>query len=269
MRRKISDVFSDEDEKNTSLRRKVSEAYGDSENEENNPFLKRDGELRNPHINYRKLLANPNVSDRTKQNIAKATGLKIADNEQGQASNGTVAFNANANADNLGALDVTSELPKLSASQISSIIAQHFPNSTVITPSDAQGIYDAQQKSGMSALAILGIGALESGYGTSNIAKQKNNIWGWNATNVNPGGNATSFSQMSEGAKQFADAYLKTYYNGYGAKSINSAGTGNNPSGKGYAYHDNGSIDSSWATKVSSIMKNFYNTAKNVFSGKK
>lgn len=38
----------------------------------------------------------------------------------------------------------------------------------------------------MSALAILGIGALESGWGTSNIAKKTNNIWGYGATNVNP-----------------------------------------------------------------------------------
>ncbi len=268
VRKKIASVFSDEDEKSTNLRKKVSASYGGSKNEDNNPFLNRDGELRNPSLNFGKLLENPNISDRTKRNIAKATGMSLPE-EAAQTEGGSVAFNANANADNLGAMDVTSELPKLNTSQISRIIAQHFPNSTVITPSDAQGIYDAQQKSGMSALAILGIGALESGYGTSNIAKQKNNIWGWNATNVNPGGNATTFSQMSEGAKQFADAYLKTYYNGYGAKSINSAGTGNNPSGKGYAYHDNGSIDSSWATKVSSIMKNFYNTAKSVFSGKK
>ena len=115
----------------------------------------------------------------------------------------------------------------------------------------------------MSALAILGIGALESGYGTSNIAKQKNNIWGWNATNVNPGGNATAFSQMSKGAEEFANAFMKTYYNGYGAKSIYAAGTGNNPSGKGYAYHDNGTINTKWATDIGSIMKNFYQTAKN------
>ena len=40
----------------------------------------------------------------------------------------------------------------------------------------------------MSALAILGIGALESGWGTSNIAKKTNNIWGYGATNVNPEG---------------------------------------------------------------------------------
>lgn len=180
----------------------------------------------------------------------------------GARGGGTVNFNANADPNSLASLDVATQLPKLSEQQISDIISKHFSKSTVIKPSDAAGIFNAQQQTGMSALAILGIGALESGYGTSNIAKQKNNIWGWNATNVNPGGNATSFSQMSQGALEFANKYMNTYYNKYGAKSISAAGTGNNPAGKGYAYYDNGSINPTWATSINSIMKNFYNTAK-------
>ena len=171
-------------------------------------------------------------------------------------------FDANLDSGGLASLDVASELPKLSEEQISSIISKHFSKSTIISPSDAKGIYEAQQKSGMSALAILGIGALESGYGTSNIAKQKNNLWGWNATNTNPSGNATTFSPVSQGALEFANSFMKTYYNGYGAKSIYSAGTGENPSGKGYAYFDNGTINPQWATSVGSIMGTLYNTAK-------
>lgn len=173
-------------------------------------------------------------------------------------------FNAGADENNLTSLDVASELPKLSAEQISDIISKHFSKSTVIKPSDAEGIYKAQQETGMSALAILGIGALESGYGTSNIAKQKNNLWGWGAVNSNPMGAAKAFSQMSQGALEFAKSFMKTYYNGYGAKSIFSAGTGNNPAGKGYAYYNDGSIEKEWATKVGNIMKNFYNTAKSI-----
>ncbi len=174
------------------------------------------------------------------------------------------SFNANADANNLAGLDVATELPKLSASQIGKIIDTHFSNSKVISSKDAQGIYDAQQKTGMSALAILGIGALESGWGTSGIAKRTNNIWGYGATNKNPSKNAHKYSQMSEGASQFANEYMNTYYNKYGAKSIYSAGTGNNPGKKGYAYNDDGTINSSWATNIGSIMKKLYNTAKSV-----
>lgn len=267
----------------SSLQDKIAKAYGTSAKplKEYNPFLKKSGELVNPYINYQSVLDNPRVTQKAKYFIEKATGLqptKVSDTASGgyaeytkesgvnksQDSPDTFTFNSNADENNLASLDVTTDLPKLSTGQISEIISKHFSNSPVIKPSDAEGIYNAQQKSGMSALAILGIGALESGYGTSSIAKQKNNIWGWNATNVNPGGNATAFSQMSQGASEFADAYMKTYYNGYGAKSIQSAGTGDNPSGKGYAYYDNGTINTKWAKDVGSIMRDFYRTAKSV-----
>ena len=234
-----------------------------------NPFLNKDGKLVNPYINYQKALDNDKVSQKAKYFIQQATGLTPTNSNNTvtntfNANDSQFEFNANADENNLASLDITKDLPKLSSNQISEVISKYFGNSTVIRPSDAKGIYDAQQKSGMSALAILGIGALESGYGTSNIAKQKNNIWGWNATNSNPGGNATSFSQMSQGALEFANNYINTYYNGYGAKSISAAGTGNNPSGKGYAYNDDGSINSKWASDIGSIMKNFYQTAKSV-----
>lgn len=273
VKNKVNKVFGfdneDEEKKSAEYKAKVSKIYG-TENKSYNPFLDKNGKLFNPYIDYEKVLDNPNINEKAKKYISAATGLSPTQNSsyesytKSRGVNGSFDFNANADENNLASLDVTTELPKLNTNQISEIISKHFSNSTVIKPSDAEGIYNAQQKSGMSALAILGIGALESGYGTSNIAKQKNNIWGWNATNVNPGGNATAFSQMSQGAQEFADSYMKTYYNGYGAKSIYSAGTGNNPSGKGYAYNDDGTINSKWATDIGSIMKNFYQTAKSI-----
>lgn len=265
------------EQQTADLQQKIDTAYGKTSKTTNysiNPFLDKNGELFNKNLDYQSILDNPNISKNAKTFITQATGLSQTQKDTSESSyeeyskksNVTSSFNPNLDDSTLASLDVTTELPKLNESQISNIISTHFKNSTVITPKDAQGIYEAQEKSGMSALAILGIGALESGYGTSNIAKKKNNIWGWNATNVNPGGNAKSFSQMSQGALEFANAFMKTYYNGYGAKSIYSAGTGNNPAGKGYAYLDNGSVDSSWSTKVGSIMQTFYNTAKSTVS---
>ena len=254
----------EEEQKKANLQQKTNNVLGISYSPAN-PFVNKNGELLNPNLDYQRLLDNSRVSSKAKQFITDATGLTptqvvSADNTTSNVKG--VNFNSNADENSLASLDVTTELPKLNVNQISNIISKHFSKSTVIKPSDAEGIYNAQQNSGMSALAILGIGALESGYGTSNIAKQKNNLWGWNATNVNPGGNATSFSPISQGAEEFANSFIKTYYNGYGAKSIYAAGTGNNPSGKGYAYHDDGTINSKWATDIGSIMKNFYQTAK-------
>ena len=239
------------------IKKKQEEAQAASEY--NNPSLKyKSGKMQYADV------SNANLAD--SHSYSGDTGIteSVSPNSYSDTNNtvNSTGFNSKLNSNSLASLDVSTELPKLSTNQISDIISKYFSKSTVIKPSDAQGIYDAQQKSGMSALAILGIGALESGYGTSNIAKKKNNIWGWNATNVNPAGNAKSFSQMSQGALEFANAFMKTYYNKYGAKSILSAGTGANPAGKGYAYNDNGTISKSWASSVGNIMGNFYNSVK-------
>lgn len=64
------------DERVPSFRNKVQKL----QNTENasgqvNPFLKKNGELVNPYINYQSVLDNPNVSNKAKQFIQTATGL--------------------------------------------------------------------------------------------------------------------------------------------------------------------------------------------------
>lgn len=243
-------------------------ASENSVNRNYNPFVnQKTGRVINEYADYKPLISNSKTNGKVKEWLSEATGIQPSVTSKDTADTATqdnVGFDASLDGSSLGGLDVATQLPKLSTTQIAKIINTHFSNSPVISSSDADGIYNAQKNTGMSALAILGIGALESGYGTSSIAKQTNNIWGYGATNINPAGNAHRYSQMSQGANQFASEFMKTYYNGYGAKTINAAGTGNNPKGMGYAYTDSGQIDSSWATQVSDIMGTLYNTAKTV-----
>lgn len=291
IRNKVNSLFNfDSQQESNQLKNKIDSLYGKQATTKApsinafNPFIsKRDGQVINKLADYKPIVNSSATSDKVKEWITQATGIQptqstsnssnLTQNENSTAlSSGTidlsnddnVGFNGNLDSSSLGNLDVATQLPKLSTAQIAQIIKKHFSRSPVISENDAEGIYNAQKTTGMSALAILGIGALESGWGTSNIAKKTNNIWGYGATNVNPEGNAHRYGQMSQGATQFATEFMKTYYNGYGAKSINSAGTGNNPKGMGYAYTDGGAIDSSWATQVSSIMGQLYNTAKSV-----
>lgn len=251
-----------------------------------NPFLKRNGELANKHIDYQGLLDNSNIVSKTKEYITQATGLKPknvetdSSNSSNQVSlqnirsrltkNNSSSFdslgNSGANTNqvvdenNLGNLDIKTELPKLTVNQIQTLISKRFSGSKVLTPNDAQAIYEAQQQSGMSALAMLAIGAQESGWGKYPIG---NNIWGYGATNDNPSGNAQKYNSLGGGgAAQFATNFMKDYYDGYGAKTISQVGTGNNPGGAGYAYNDDGSISSSWTPAVTSIMKTLYNDLK-------
>lgn len=67
-----------EQQKTADLQQKVNNAYGTAETPTNNslnPFLKNNGELFNPNLNYQQILDNPNVSQRAKQYITQATGL--------------------------------------------------------------------------------------------------------------------------------------------------------------------------------------------------
>lgn len=249
-------------------------AFGTTESNSNNslnPFLKSNGELVNPNLNYQQLLNSSRISQRAKDYITKATGLtQTATSQTGQAvSEKAKNFfgpvnSANADTNKFGDMDIINELPKLSQNQIKEIISKHYKNSTVISPSDAQAIFNAQADSGVSALVTLGIGALESGWGTSNIAKKTRNLWGYGATNDNPEGNAHKYTTMEDAALRYSNSLKKDYYNGYGAKTINSIGTGNNPAGKGYAYNNDGSISTTWSPNVTSIMKTLYNTAQTV-----
>ena len=242
---------------------KVNKMYG--QNTEFNPFVnKKTGQIINPYANYSPVLNASQTSQKVKEWITKATGeTPLAEAESNNfETNGE--FNTNLDITTLGNLDIATQLPKLSTSQISKIIQTHFGNSPVISTSDAEGIYNAQKTTGMSALAILGIGALESGWGTSDIAKKTNNMWGYGATNINPLGNAHRYGQMSQGAAQFASEFMKTYYNGYGLKSIGAVGSGGGNGNIAYAQDGNGNASTTWAPQVTDIMGKLYNTAKGV-----
>lgn len=239
----------------------------------NNPYLNRQGNLVNPYLNYQQLADDKRTNSRVKQFIREATGVTPTQSEStsestiGMANNFGIEHANNTqttdfsawNAENLKNTDLT-QLPKLSEDQISSLISKYFSkNGSVMSTSDAAGIYQAQAQSGISALALLGIGALESGYGTSNIARQKGNLWGWGAVNSNPMGGAKTFSSNAGNAAiEYAKNLKSLYYDQRGAKSIYAIGTGDNPSGLGYAYlDDEKTIDTRWPEQIGDIMAQF------------
>ena len=169
------------------VQQKVNKMYGQ---QPYNPFVnKKTGQVINPYADYQPVIDDTRTSNKVRNWLQEATGLTptaqaaATESPQNEYNEG---FDANLDTSSLGNLDIATQLPKLNTAQISKIIQTHFSNSPVISTSDAEGIYNAQKTTGMSALAILGIGALESGWGTSNIAKKTNNMWGYGATNVNP-----------------------------------------------------------------------------------
>lgn len=67
-----------EEKKTAKLQQKANQALGMIEKPTKNtynPFLKSNGELFNPLLNYQNLLDNPNISQKAKKYITQATGL--------------------------------------------------------------------------------------------------------------------------------------------------------------------------------------------------
>lgn len=84
----------------------------------------------------------------------------------------------------------------------------------------------AEKEYGVNGLYLMGLACLESGYGNSKFAKEKNNLVGWNAVNSNP--NKASYFDSKEECILYVAKRLKTnylnengcYFNGYSARAI-------------------------------------------------
>lgn len=80
------------EKKSAELQQKINNTYGISNNTASatpNPFLKDNGELVNPNLNYQKLLDSPNISQTAKKYISQATGLAPTVTEQSVTTQST------------------------------------------------------------------------------------------------------------------------------------------------------------------------------------
>lgn len=105
----------------------------------------------------------------------------------------------------------------------------------------------AEANYGVNAWFLTSVAAHESGYGTSKIAQDKNNLFGFQAYDSSPYASAATFASKADSvdyvAKYLSENYLKeggSYYNGVSIDSI----------GKSYA------TDPEWSTKVKKVMAN-------------
>jgi beta-N-acetylglucosaminidase len=86
----------------------------------------------------------------------------------------------------------------------------------------------AERQYGVNALFIASVAVYESGYGTSQIAQDKNNLFGFTAYDNSPYKSAATFSNFEQSIDKFAEListnYLKKdgeYFSGYTIEDIN------------------------------------------------
>ena len=125
---------------------------------------------------------------------------------------------------------------------------------------DAKAYVKAEEKYHVNAVFLMGIAAHESAWGTSELAKNKNNLFGYGAYDSNPYNGAYTFSNYSESIDLIARVLVKYYINPKGTKIYGdekAAGTyynGPTLSGINTKY----ATDKNWANAVYNHMKYLY-----------
>lgn len=103
----------------------------------------------------------------------------------------------------------------------------------------------AEKSSGVNAWFLAAIATLESGYGTSEIARDKNNLFGFCAYDDSPYSSAKKFSTKEKGIEYVSGFLSREYLRDGGAYF---KGCSVDAVGESYA------TDKSWANKVYSLM---------------
>ena len=129
-----------------------------------------------------------------------------------------------------------------------------------IFENNAQYFYYIEKQYNVNGLFIAAIGIHESAWGTSKIARDKNNLFGYGAYDSNPYNGAYTFTTYSESIDLMARVLVKYYlnpagtsiYNGETAKGTYYNGSTFSGVNKRYA------TDKNWANAVYNHMKYLY-----------
>ena len=109
---------------------------------------------------------------------------------------------------------------------------------------------EAQNRYGVNALYLLAKAIHESNWGRSKIAQDKNNLFGINATDDNPYGNADQFESFEASIMYLASSYV---VNGY-AHHADGRFNGNRLGHKGQGFNVRYASDMYWGQKIAAHM---------------
>ena len=137
-----------------------------------------------------------------------------------------------------------------------------LPNDTnKIFENNYQSFYNAEKKYNINGIFLASIAIHESGWGTSQIAKDKNNLFGYGSYDNTPYESSYEFADYAEGIETVAKSLVKYYLNPSGTKFFDRETADgwyyNGPtlSGVNTRY----ASDQEWHTKVFKYMELLYN----------
>ncbi len=130
-----------------------------------------------------------------------------------------------------------------------------------IFENNAEYFYYIEKQYNINGVFVASVGIHESNWGTSKIAREKNNLFGYGAYDSNPYNGAYSFSNYSESIDLLARVFVKYYINPKGTsifgseKALGTYYNGSTLNGVNKRY----ATDKNWANSVYNFMKYLYN----------
>ena len=185
-------------------------------------------------------------------------------NKNPNASSQEVQENEKSKADLMQNLSFDMDLntpSDLSLAKFKKILENDSNDKNNVFTNNAEYFYYAEKQYKINGVFLAAVAVHESGWGTSTIAKNKNNLFGYGAVDSNPYGGAYSFSSYNEGIDLVARVLTKYYLNPEGTEIYD----GNVANGKFYSGSNLSAVnrryasDKNWANSVYKWMKYLYN----------
>lgn len=136
-----------------------------------------------------------------------------------------------------------------SGQELNSLMAGKVDGSSKLN-STGDYFTNSQNTFGVNALIMTGIAANESGWGTSSICQNKNNLFGLNAVDASPGTSANTYASVEECIRQFADGWMSRKYLNPRGGTYRGGFLGNKASGVNVKY----ASDPYWGEKAANII---------------
>lgn len=171
--------------------------------------------------------------------------------------------NAKTKSELISKLDFNMELNKpsgLTLEQFKKVLSDEKDVNKIFI-NNAEYFYYIEKQYNINGIFVASIGIHESAWGTSKLAKEKNNLFGYGAYDSNPYNGAYQFSNYSESIDLLARVLVKYYLNPKdtsiygGEKAVGTYYNSATVSGVNTKY----ASDKQWCNKVYQYMKYLYN----------
>lgn len=145
---------------------------------------------------------------------AKSESLEYVDpNGTGDGDENNIQYTKEQLSQNLGFSMLLNKPSGLTLDQFDKIFENDSNDVNNIFKDNAEYFYYVEQQYGINGIFVAAVGIHESAWGTSNISKNKKNLFGYGAYDSDPSGSAYTFQSYSEGIDLVSRVFVKYYLN--------------------------------------------------------